>query len=274
MVQQVGAGELGSVGHPPGEQQVLPARPSAQEQLQQWLTAHGTPRQVVLRSRIILASAEGQPESAIAEQLETNRKTVRLWRARFAEEGLECLWQVAPGRGRKPTYAAEKIRAIVDATLQTKPPGLTHWSCRLMAKSQGVSKSTVSNIWRSHQLNQAAPGQALQAVARPEVSGQVDRCRRPLFESSAAGVGELTSKSVRRGSFHSVEDLESAIAGFLAVWNEHPRPFVWTATIESIQQKLSRCRQTLEQIRFSPAVLDRAAVRGRKYCPANSRTLH
>jgi len=58
----------------------------------------------------------------------------------------------------------------------------------------------------------------------------------------------LTSKSVRRGSFHSVEDLESAIAGFLAVWNEHPRPFVWTATIESIQQKLSRCRQTLEQI--------------------------
>jgi hypothetical protein len=25
-------------------------------------------------------------------------------------------------------------------------------------------------------------------------------------------------------------------------------PFVWTATVESIQEKLSRCRQTLEQI--------------------------
>jgi transposase len=126
--------------------------PSDQEQLQQWLSAHGTPQQVALRSRIILASALGQPESTIAEQLQTNRKTVRLWRARFAEHGLECLWQVAPGRGRKPTYGAEKIKAIVDATLQTKPPGMTHWSCRRMAESQQVSKSTVSNIWRSHHL--------------------------------------------------------------------------------------------------------------------------
>src|SRR6266436_7857486 len=117
--------------------------PSDQRQLQQWLAAHGTPQQVALRSRIILASAEGLPESVVAAQLETNRKTVRLWRSRFAAEGLECLWQVAPGRGRKPTYGADKIKALVDTTLQTKPPGLTHWSCRLMAKSQGVSKSTV-----------------------------------------------------------------------------------------------------------------------------------
>ncbi|MCL5005075.1 MAG: hypothetical protein M1404_00965, partial [Acidobacteria bacterium] len=41
------------------------------------------------------------------------------------------------------------------------------------------------------------------------------------------------------------EDLEKAITEFLAVWNEHPKPFVWTATVESIKQKLSRCRQTL-----------------------------
>ena len=59
---------------------------------------------------------------------------------------------------------------------------------------------------------------------------------------------ELTTKRLRRGSFHSVEDPEKAIAEFLAVWNEHPKPFVWTATVESIKQKLSRCRQTLEQI--------------------------
>jgi transposase len=59
---------------------------------------------------------------------------------------------------------------------------------------------------------------------------------------------ELTSKRVRRASFRSVEDLEKAIAEFLAAWNEHPRPFVWTATVESIKEKLSPCRQTLEQI--------------------------
>ena len=60
--------------------------------------------------------------------------------------------------------------------------------------------------------------------------------------------GELTSKRVRRGSFHSVEDLEKAITEFLAAWNQHPKPFVWTATVKSIVEKLSRCRQTLEKI--------------------------
>jgi hypothetical protein len=59
---------------------------------------------------------------------------------------------------------------------------------------------------------------------------------------------ELTTKRVRRDSFHSVEDLEKAIADSLAVWNEHPQPFVWTATVESIKEKLSRCRRTLQQI--------------------------
>jgi transposase len=345
-----------------------------QEQLQQWLAAHGTPQQVALRSRIVLASAEGQPESVIAEQLETNRKTVRLWRTRFAAEGLGCLWQVAPGRGRKPTYGADKIKAIVDTTLQTKPPGLTHWSCRLMAKTQGVSKSTVSTIWRSHQLkphrvkhfklsrdprflekltdvvglylnpphhamvicvdeksqiqalDRTQPGLPLkrgrcgtmthdykrhgtttlfaalevlegrvigQCFERhrhqeflrflrrldrefpgdvplhlvmdnygthkhPKVQAWLERNPRfiPHFVPTSSSwlnlierwFRELTSKSVRRGSFHSIEDLEGTIAAFLAEWNEHPRPFVWTATVESIQEKLSHCRQTLEQI--------------------------
>ena len=88
---------------------------------------------MALRCRIVLAAAAGQAESAIAQQLDLNRKTVILWRTRFAEGGLDSLWEIAPGRGRKPTYGPEKIKAIVDATLQTKPEGMTHWSCRLMA---------------------------------------------------------------------------------------------------------------------------------------------
>jgi len=58
--------------------------------------------------------------------------------------------------------------------------------------------------------------------------------------------GELTAKAVRRGSFASVADLETAIAQFLEARNKNPNPFVWTATVESIQAKLARCRQTLE----------------------------
>ena len=122
------------------------------DEIGHWLSAHGTPQQVSLRGQIILAAADGQSDSAIARALAINRKTVTLWRARYAAGGLESLWEVAPGRGRKPRYGPEKIEQIVEATLQTTPPGMTHWSCRVMAQRHGVSKSTISNIWRSHNL--------------------------------------------------------------------------------------------------------------------------
>src|SRR3954452_12827308 len=35
---------------------------------------------------------------------------------------------------------------------KSKPKGQTHWSCRLMAASQGLSKSTISNLWKSHNI--------------------------------------------------------------------------------------------------------------------------
>jgi transposase len=128
----------------------LTLKPSEREEIERWLSAHGTPQQVCLRSRIVLAAADGEGDSVIARRLEINRKTVMLWRARFGEGGVESLWEVAPGRGRKPSYGVKKIKAIVNATLQTKPKGMTQWSCRTMAERQRVSKSTVSNIWRSH----------------------------------------------------------------------------------------------------------------------------
>src|SRR5499433_770591 len=122
------------------------------EKLEQWTAAYGTPQQVALRCRIVLAAAAGDSDVTIAKRLSVNRNTVILWRKRFANEGLDGLWDIAPGRGRKPTYQIDKIAAIVEATLQTKPAGMTHWSCRTMAQSQGVSKSTVNNIWRAHNL--------------------------------------------------------------------------------------------------------------------------
>ena len=67
-------------------------------------------------------------------------------------KGWSALWEIAAGRGRKPIFGAERIKAVVDATLQTKPKGMTHWSCRLMAERQAMSKSTISNIWRSHNV--------------------------------------------------------------------------------------------------------------------------
>jgi hypothetical protein len=44
-------------------------------------------------------------------------------------------------------------------------------------------------------------------------------------------------------------DLKASIEAFLKAWNPDPKPFVWTTTVESIQEKLNRCRRTLEQIK-------------------------
>ncbi len=123
-----------------------------QQQVEHWLAALGTPQQVALRCRIILGLAVGKPEVLVATDNHVNRKTVRLWRERFQAQGLPGLWEIAPGRGRKATYDSTRIKAVIDATLQSKPKGSTHWSCRTMAEAQGISKSTVSNIWRSHNI--------------------------------------------------------------------------------------------------------------------------
>jgi transposase len=345
------------------------------QELERWVAAHRTPQQVSLRCQIVLAAANGQQDKQISTELEINCKTASLWRKRFADEGPDCLWEVAEGRGRKPSLTAEDVQRIVDTTLQTKPKAATHWSCRTMAKAQGVSKATINRIWQSHHLqphrtkgfklsrdpkflekltdvvglylnppekalvlcvdektqiqalDRTQPGLPLKKgrcgtmthdykrngttalfaaldIAQGKVVGQcyarhrhqeflkfLNRLdqefsgdiklhlvmdnygthkhpkvqawlkRHPRFvthfiptSSSWLNLverwfGELTGKRVRRGTFISVPDLINAIDEYVANWNQDPKPFVWTATVESIVEKLKRCRQTLEQVK-------------------------
>jgi transposase len=60
--------------------------------------------------------------------------------------------------------------------------------------------------------------------------------------------GALTQKALRRGIFLSVSDLQEAIQSFLAAWNTDPKPFVWTAKLEDILEKIARARTKLESI--------------------------
>ena len=59
---------------------------------------------------------------------------------------------------------------------------------------------------------------------------------------------ELTDKALRRGSFNSVPDLIAAIEAYLHAHNDDPKPFVWTATAESILEKVRRGRVALQTI--------------------------
>ena len=59
---------------------------------------------------------------------------------------------------------------------------------------------------------------------------------------------ELTDKALRRGVFHSVPELVAAIEEYIDAHNNDPRPFVWTATAESILAKVARGRIALERV--------------------------
>jgi transposase len=120
--------------------------------LEELLRCGTTPQRVVFRVQLLLGSAEGFSNNKLAAQLNTTRSTVIKWRDRYQEGGLESILEDAPRSGRKKTISEDKERAIVKATLETKPANGTHWSTRSMATAQGVSDTTVHRIWRVHRL--------------------------------------------------------------------------------------------------------------------------
>jgi transposase len=353
----------------------LPLAEGQREVLEKLARSQTARHRDVQRARALLLAAAGVANTRIGAELGVSPTSVRNWRERFAAEGLKGIGVVRPGRGRKPSIPPEKVQAIVHATLHEKPPGgETHWSCRSMAKTQGVSPATVQRIWSARELkphrmktfklsndtrfeeklvdvvglylnppenaivlamDEKSQIQALDrtqpslpikkgragtmthdykrngtttlfaalAVLTGVVIGQclprhrhqeflsflrtIDRevpkgleihlildnyathkhanvqawlAKHPRFHlhftpTSSSWLnmverwfGKLTDKAIRRGVFHSVPDLISAIDAYLAANNNDPNPFIWTATAEDILAKVRRGRATLESI--------------------------
>ncbi|MFF0815343.1 IS630 family transposase [Rhodococcus sp. NPDC003318] len=120
-------------------------------ELEGWARRRTTAAGLALRSRIVLAAAEGGSNSELAQRLGVSRGTVRRWRDRFVE--LRCdglLDEPRPGRPR--TIDDAKIKDLITATLETMPRNATHWSTRSMAEHLDLSQSTVSRVWRAFGL--------------------------------------------------------------------------------------------------------------------------
>lgn len=345
-----------------------------QRTLQGWVAARNSPQRLVFRARIVLLAAEGKANRSIAQELGTSRPSVILWRRRFLQGGTDALTEDAPGRGRKPTISAERVKQIVEATLHSKPPAATHWSVRTMAAAQRVSPATVGRIWNAHglephrtrtfklsrdkqfvekltdvvglylnppdkalvlcvdeksqiqALNRTQPGLPMkkgrcgtlthdykrngtttlfaalnvlegkvigECMARhrhqeflkflrrldrelpahldlhlivdnygthkkPEVKAWLAKHRRfhlHFIPTSSSWLNlverwfrELTEKRIRRGSFYSVDELIDAIEQYTQQNNRQPKPFVWTASVEKILDKINRCKVILETV--------------------------
>lgn len=319
-------------------------------------------------------AADGIANTTVAQALSVSPSSVANWRARFLTDGLGKFGKVREGRGRKPVIPQETIDQIVDLTMNYRPAGQTHWSCRTMAEHVGVSKATVQRVWAARGLKPhlvhafklsndprfedklvevvglyldppenaivlcADEKSSVQALDRTQASLPMTKGRgetmthdykrhgtTTLFAALDAATGkvigqclpkhrhqeflkflrtidrevpdhlavhlivdnyathkhanvrawldkhprfhlhftptssswlnlverwfrELTDKALRRGVFHSVPDLIDSIEEYLDAHNDNPRPYVWTATAESILEKVARGRVALEKV--------------------------
>jgi transposase len=103
------------------------------------------------RARIVLAAADGGHNGLIAERLGLCRSTVGKWRERFAAHRLDGLHdEPRPGAPRR--IGDDAIADTIRRTLETRPPGATHWSLRSMAAAVGHAPSTIHRIWKAFGL--------------------------------------------------------------------------------------------------------------------------
>jgi transposase len=123
-----------------------------QKSLRHLLSSGKTAQKVASRAKIVLLAAQGVPNHAIARRLQTSRPTVLLWRERFKRSGVAGLLRNNKRPGRTPSLSAEKVQAVVEATLRSVPPNATHWSVRSMATAQAISRMAVQRIWKAHRL--------------------------------------------------------------------------------------------------------------------------
>src|SRR5499425_3339943 len=110
-----------------------------------------TAQALALRARIVLGCAAGLSNKAVAARERVTVQTVGKWRRRFVERGVDGLLdEPRPGVPRKIDDA--KVESVIVQTLESQPPGATHWSTRSMARHTGISTSSVGRIWRAFGL--------------------------------------------------------------------------------------------------------------------------
>ena len=121
------------------------------ETLTRWSRRAKSSQALALRSKIVLAAAEGLSNTAIAEKLGCHAVTVGNWRSRFVAAGLDGLAD-EPRPGAPRTISDEQIEQVVVATLERTPAEAAHWSRASMAAESGLSRSTVGRIWKAFGL--------------------------------------------------------------------------------------------------------------------------
>jgi transposase len=144
------------------------------DELTRWSRSRTLAARDVFVASLILALADGQSYTQIEAELNTSRPTIARWKARFEKNGMAGL--EAQHRGSKPRSVTPAVQAkVLRKTMQPPGDGSTHWSCRKLATTLGLGKSTVHRIWS-------------QARVKPHRLERYMASDDPQFEQKAADI--------------------------------------------------------------------------------------
>jgi len=115
------------------------------EELERCAQSRTLPAGDVFRARLILCLADGLSYREIERRLGASAPTVSKWKSRFEESGMAGLQ--GQHKGSQPRTVTPAVQARIIRRAQQKPSdGSTHWSCRKLAATLGLSKTSVQRV--------------------------------------------------------------------------------------------------------------------------------
>ena len=108
--------------------------------LNEWARRPKTAQRLALRSRMVLACADGLTNRAVTKQVRVSSNSVCKWRERFRVRRLEGLTD-EPRPGTPRTVTDDQIVDVITRTLEGPPANVTHWTTRSLAEAAGFSKA-------------------------------------------------------------------------------------------------------------------------------------
>ena len=121
--------------------------PGDRAELESLARNRNTPRKLVWRAEIVLATADGHGTFEIMRRAQTSKPTVWRWQERYLDEGVAGLKRHKTRPSRVPPLPRETRLKVIARTVQETPPDATRWSRSLMAEAMGISPSSVGRIW-------------------------------------------------------------------------------------------------------------------------------
>lgn len=126
--------------------------PGDRDRLERLIADRNTAQKVVWRAQTVLWSAAGLGTMEIVRRTGKSKPTVRRWRQRYREAGVEGLLRDKSRPPGKPPLPPETVERVVEMTLYETPANATHWTLRTMARGVGIAPSSVHAIWQAHGL--------------------------------------------------------------------------------------------------------------------------